>query len=308
MARANFFSKFAKKAMIQSMTGYGRSTATLAGRKALVEIKVLNSKQLDLNLKIPASIRDKELEIRTRVAQRLERGKADLSITLESSGEVLPVKINRLLAKGYYKELTSLTDELGAPPPADILSQVLRMPDVMETGRDELASADWESISNAIDHAMEQMIIFRQQEGKILQDDILIHIERISSLHEKIGKLEGNRIIAVKERLNREFSRYLEDSANPVPDQNRFEQELIYYLEKLDITEEKVRLEKHCSFFLNTLNEAESQGKKLGFITQEMGREINTIGSKANDAEIQRLVVEMKDELEKIKEQLGNIL
>jgi uncharacterized protein (TIGR00255 family) len=308
MERAFFFSKFAEKPMILSMTGYGRSTATLAGRKALIEIKVLNSKQLDLNLKIPATLRDKEMELRARAGQRIERGKADLSISLESSGEAPPVSVNRSLAKGYFSELSALTAELGAPMPPDILSQVLRMPDVMETGRDELTAADWESISKAFDAAMEQMFSFRREEGKILQDDILIHLEKISLLREKIGELEGDRLMAVKERLNREFYRYLGDSANPAPDQNRFEQELIYYLEKLDITEEMVRLEKHCSYFLNTLNETESQGKKLGFITQEMGREINTIGSKANDAEIQRLVVEMKDELEKIKEQLGNIL
>jgi uncharacterized protein (TIGR00255 family) len=294
--------------MIKSMTGYGKAVLDITGRKLTVEIKTLNSKQLDLNLKIPGYFRDKEWEVRARLTQRFERGKIDFFIGTEVTGEMLSYSINHALAKKYHEELKALSQELLEEHPAELLSLVVRMPDVMQTSRDELNEHDWESISVAIEEAVSQADTFRINEGKVLEEDMMNRVHTILQLLEAVEPYEKRRIIDLRERLLRDFSKYAGDFNGSAPDQNRFEQELIYYLEKLDITEEKVRLEKHCRYFLDTLNETGSQGKKLGFVTQEMGREINTIGSKASDAEIQKIVVQMKDELEKIKEQLGNIL
>ncbi|MEI6681860.1 MAG: YicC/YloC family endoribonuclease [Bacteroidota bacterium] len=294
--------------MIKSMTGYGKSTLDITGRKLTIEIKTLNSKQLDLNLKIPGYFREKEWEVRTLLTQKLERGKVDFYISTEVTGEMLSYSINHSLAKKYHEELKSLSDALEEQYPADMLSLVVRMPDVMQTSRDEMNEHDWESIVPAIREALAQVDEFRQDEGRILEDDMLRRVHSILQLLELIEPFEKNRMAEIRDRLLRDFAKYKGDFNGAAPDQNRFEQELIYYLEKLDITEEKVRLLKHCEYFLETLHEAGAQGKKLGFVTQEMGREINTIGSKASDAEIQKIVVRMKDELEKIKEQLGNIL
>ncbi len=290
------------------MTGYGKSVLDITGRKLTIEIKTLNSKQLDLNIKIPGYFREKEWEVRGILTQRFERGKIDFYIGTEVTGEMLNYSINKSLAKKYHEELHSLANELQGERPGELLSMVLKMPDVMQTSRDELSEHDWESISVAIDDAVTQADIFRMDEGKVLEDDMKGRIRKILQLLEEIEPFETRRIIDMRERLLRDFAKYSGDFNGSAPDQNRFEQELIYYLEKLDITEEKVRLQKHCQYFLATLQEEVSQGKKLGFVTQELGREINTIGSKANDAEIQKIVVQMKDELEKIKEQLGNIL
>jgi uncharacterized protein (TIGR00255 family) len=294
--------------MIQSMTGYGKASVATPGYNLTVEIKALNSKQLDLNLKLPSFLREKEMELRNLVSQRLERGKVDLLITTEATGENSGNFINRAIFRQYYQELTTVAAELGVSSPPDIMSIVIRMPDVMITGKDETLPADPELLLNCFDEALLQVVAFRQQEGKTLEDDMLQRVHAILQLLDQIAPHEKQRVTSVRERMIREFARYSEEGSGPVADQNRFEQELIYYLEKLDFTEEKVRLWKHCGYFLETLKESGNQGKKLGFVTQEMGREINTIGSKANDADIQRLVVQMKDELEKIKEQLGNIL
>jgi uncharacterized protein (TIGR00255 family) len=294
--------------MIKSMTGYGKSVLDITGRKLTIEIKTLNSKQLDLNLKIPGYFREKEWEVRGKLTQRFERGKIDFYIGTEVTGEMLSYSINRPLAKKYHEELKKLAIELHEECPAEMLSMVLKMPDVMQTSRDELSEHDWDSISCAIDDATAQTDAFRINEGKVLEQDMINRVNSILQLLDSIDPFEKRRIIDLRERLLRDFSKHTSDFTGSLPDQNRFEQELIYYLEKLDITEEKVRLRKHCLYFLDTLQEAVSQGKKLGFVTQEMGREINTIGSKASDAEIQMIVVQMKDELEKIKEQLGNIL
>ena len=290
------------------MTGYGKATIEITGRKLTIEIKTLNSKQLDLNLKIPGYFREKEWEVRTFLTQKLERGKIDFYIGTEVTGEMLSYSINHSLAKKYHEELKSLSQELNEECPADMLSLVVKMPDVMQTSRDEMNENDWEFISAAVTEAVAQVDEFRINEGKILEDDMLKRVHSIMQLLDSIEPYEINRIKELRERLLRDFSKYKGDFNGSAPDQNRFEQELIYYLEKLDITEEKVRLLKHCQYFLETLHESVSQGKKLGFVTQEMGREINTIGSKANDSEIQKIVVQMKDELEKVKEQLGNIL
>ena len=294
--------------MIKSMTGYGKAAIEITGRKLTIEIKTLNSKQLDLNLKIPGYFREKEWEVRTLLTQKLERGKIDFYIGTEVTGEMLSYSINHSLAKKYHEELKMLSLELNEECPADMLSLVVKMPDVMQTSRDEMNENDWEFISGAVSEAVAQVDEFRISEGRILEDDMLKRVHSIMQLLDSIQPYEINRIKELRERLLRDFSNYKGDFNGSAPDQNRFEQELIYYLEKLDITEEKVRLQKHCQYFLETLHESVSQGKKLGFVTQEMGREINTIGSKANDSEIQKIVVQMKDELEKIKEQLGNIL
>ncbi|MCX6267324.1 MAG: YicC family protein [Bacteroidetes bacterium] len=294
--------------MIKSMTGYGKAVLDITGRKLTIEIKTLNSKQLDLNLKIPGYFRDKEWEVRGLLTQRFERGKIDFYIGTEVTGEMLSYSINRSLAKKYHEELKTLARELMETSTEELLSIVLKMPDVMQTSRDELSDHDWISISGAIDDAMSQTDSFRINEGKVLEEDMTNRVNSILQLLQAIEPYEKKRIIDLRERLLRDFSKYTGDFNGSAPDQNRFEQELIYYLEKLDITEEKVRLLKHCHYFLETMKETASQGKKLGFVTQEMGREINTIGSKANDAEMQKIVVQMKDELEKIKEQLGNIL
>jgi uncharacterized protein (TIGR00255 family) len=221
---------------------------------------------------------------------------------------MLSYSINHALAKKYYDELKALSKELHEKCPADMLSMVIKMPDVMQTSRDEMSEGDWDVISGAIAEAIGQADDFRINEGKALEDDMLKRVHSILQLLDSILPFEKNRINELRERLLRDFAKYSGDFNGSAPDQNRFEQEIIYYLEKLDITEEKVRLLKHCQYFLETLQDHGSQGKKLGFVTQEMGREINTMGSKASDAEIQKIVVQMKDELEKIREQLGNIL
>jgi uncharacterized protein (TIGR00255 family) len=294
--------------MIKSMTGYGKSVVDITGRRLTVEIKTLNSKQFDLNLKIPGYFREKEWEVRALLSQRFERGKIDFYIGTEVTGEMLNYSINHSLAKKYHEELKALSAEIHEKCPADMLSLVIKMPDVMQTSRDEMNEEDWTFISGAIVEAVGQVDDFRVNEGKVLEDDMLKRVHSILQLLDSILPFEKNRIYELRERLLRDFAKFSGDFNGSAPDQNRFEQEIIYYLEKLDITEEKVRLLKHCQYFLETLQDLGSQGKKLGFVTQEMGREINTIGSKASDAEIQKIVVQMKDELEKIKEQLGNIL
>ena len=290
------------------MTGYGKAVLDITGRKLTIEIKTLNSKQLDLNLKIPGYFREKEWEVRAMLTRQFERGKIDFLIGTEITGEMLSYSINHSLAKKYHEEIRNLARELQETPSADILSLVLKMPDVMLTSRDELSEHDWLSIAGAIEDAIAQADLFRINEGNVLAGDMMSRVQGILRLLEAIEPHENRRITELRERMLRDFSKYSGDYGGTVPDQNRFEQELIYYIEKFDITEEMVRLMKHCQYFQETLHEESSQGKKLGFVTQEMGREINTIGSKANDAAIQKIVVQMKDELEKIKEQLGNIL
>ncbi len=294
--------------MIKSMTGYGKTAVDITGRRLTIEIKTLNSKQLDINLKIPGYFREKEWEVRTLLTQRLERGKIDFYIGTEVTGEMLSYSINHELAKKYAEELKALSSELHLESTPDLLSLVVKMPEVMQTSRDEMNEDDWTVISAAIADAIGQADEFRIHEGKVLEEDMLKRVHSILQLLDAILPFETNRIHELRERLLKDFSKYSGDFNGSAPDQNRFEQEIIYYLEKLDITEEKVRLLKHCQYFLETLQDAGGQGKKLGFVTQEMGREINTIGSKASDAEIQKIVVRMKDEQEKIKEQLGNIL
>ena len=295
--------------MIASMTGYGKAEAILPGLKLTIEIKSLNSKQTDISLKLPSVYRPREPEIRNFLIQQLERGKIDLFANAEVTGDLSTVSINKPLALHYYRELKDLQEEMMEHSDDDLLPVIMRMPDIIQTGREEISESDWDTVKQAIDKAVMQVRTFRNDEGNVLEKDLLARLKIIQNLLISIEPFEKQRTQSIRERIHKELMNLTGSDGNPLPvDQNRFEQELIFYLEKLDITEEKVRLGKHCTYFLETIREEASQGKKLGFIVQEMGREINTIGSKANNAEIQRIVVQMKDELEKIKEQLLNIL
>jgi len=294
--------------MIKSMTGYGKAVAEIGDRKLSIEMKSLNSKQLDLALKLPSMFRDKEVEVRNLISQKLERGKVDVFISTEFTGESSGVSINLELAKKYNAELKALQLELKEDCPEGLLPLILKMPDVIQSAKDEPNEKDWVLLRAGIEHALVQVEEFRSGEGSILGDDLKKRIALILGYLLEVDPFELQRINNIRDKMIRDFSNYKSDFNGSAPDQNRFEQEMIYYLERLDITEEKIRLKKHCDYFLDTMDEGTSQGKKLGFITQEIGREINTLGSKANQADIQKIVVQMKDELEKIKEQLMNIL
>jgi len=294
--------------MIKSMTGYGKAVAEFGDRRLTIELKSLNSKQLDLALKLPAMFREKELEVRNLISQKLDRGKVDLFINTEITGNSAGISINRELAKKYQAELRDLLHEMKEDCPGGLLPLILKMPEVLQSAKEELNENDWLLVRAGIEHALALTDEFRTHEGMILDEDLRKRIRLILQYLIEVEPFEQQRISDIREKMIRDFSVYKGDFNGSAPDQNRFEQEFIYYLERLDITEEKTRLKKHCDYFLDTLDEEISQGKKLGFISQEIGREINTLGSKANQADIQKLVVRMKDELEKIKEQLMNIL
>jgi len=286
------------------MTGYGKAVAKLNGKSVTLEIRSLNSKQLDLNLRLHPALRDNEPDIRSVVTRMLERGKVELTGNIDFTGTDLPAAINRPVAISYYNELSSLARELGASE-ENLLSVVMKMPEVTRLSKEEINGEDWGSIFTALNEALQQLDEFRKHEGELLEKDFILRIETIQSLLAGVEPFELNRNKQLREKLRNSFADFIENNNF---DANRFEQEIIYYLEKLDITEEKVRLAKHCKYFLETLDEDAANGRKLSFVSQEIGREINTMGSKANDADIQKLVVRMKDELEKIKEQLANIL
>lgn len=295
--------------MIKSMTGFGKVVCELSGRKVTIEMKSLNSKQFDLNLKLPGTLREREIELRNSLSQKLERGKIDVLATSESNSESLKYAINRPLAKVYQDQLKELQVDLGEEDYPGLLPIILKLPDVIQSGKEELLPDDLTRIVDAIYESADLLDQFRIKEGEVLGLDIKQRIKLILYLLNLIEPFEKERTNAIREKLRKELKNLAELSATGGKiDENRFEQELIFYFERLDITEEKVRLKKHCDFFLDTMEHESSQGKKLGFISQEIGREINTIGSKANDASIQKIVVQMKDELEKIKEQLLNIL
>lgn len=287
--------------MIKSMTGFGKATISLKGKSISVEIRSLNSKQLDMSLRMPGIFRDKENDLRGIILKELERGKIDLSVYIENEKNIGTTFINRKLAKAYFAELKSLARDLKTPQDG-LLEMVLGMPEVVKPERSEFEPYEWPEIKAAIEKAVKEINRFRRDEGKSLQKELEKRVQFIHRNLRDISTLDENRILAMRKKIRAAIS----DLKTQV-DENRFEQELIFYLEKLDITEEKVRLKTHCEYFLKTMKE-ESSGRKLNFISQEMGREINTIGSKANDAGMQKLVVEMKDELEKIKEQLNNVL
>jgi len=291
--------------MIKSMTGFGKATRSYGNKTLSVEIRSVNSKQFDLYLKLPNGYKEKELDIRQLLAQHIERGKVECTITLEENIQAASLKLNAAVIKDYFNQIGSIARELNIELTDRILGTVLRLPDAMSAEDESLTPEEWEMIVSAISAAVEAFDEFRTQEGQNLANDMLSRVHLIQQYLSEIEPFEKERIERIRTRIRTSLA---EVFPNNNIDSNRFEQELIYYMEKLDITEEKVRLQNHCNYFVQTLHEPASNGKKLGFIAQEMGREINTIGSKANDANIQRLVVMMKDELEKIKEQLGNIL
>ncbi len=290
--------------MIQSMTGFGKAIKELSEKKVTIEIKSLNSKQLDLNTRIPGIYREKEMEIRTEVLQKLERGKVDLSIFVENIGRNSSTQINRPVFENYYQQIREIADNMGINLPSDWFSVLLRLPDATKTEISELDENEWNAVHETFYEALKQLIQFRKQEGEMLQKLFEQKIQNISVLLDSIAAYEAGRIERVKEKI----LEALQKNEITSFDNNRFEQELIYYIEKLDVNEEKSRLKNHLDYFLDTMKNGKGQGKKLGFIVQEMGREINTLGSKSNHAEMQQLVVQMKDELEQIKEQVLNVL
>ena len=286
--------------MIQSMTGFGKATLQLPTKKITVEVKSLNSKGLDLNTRMPSVYREMELGLRNEIALKLERGKIDFSIFIEITGEQTSSKINAPIVKAYIKQMQ---DVIPNADETELMKMAVRMPDALKTERDEIDENDWAAIQKVIKEALDNIGNFRQDEGKSLEKEFQLRVGNIRQYMNDALALDPERVQAIKDRLQTAIS---ELKVNV--DENRFEQELIYYLEKLDITEEKVRLTNHLDYFLETINGNEANGRKLGFITQEMGREINTMGSKSNHAQMQKLVVMMKDELEKIKEQVLNVL
>lgn len=287
------------------MTGFGKAVLEIPGKKITVEVRSLNSKQLDLNLRMPYVYKEKELELRSEISKQIERGKVDLSVYTESTQEVLPVAINKKLVKTYYKELKSLSEELNEEN-QNLMALILKMPDVMKAEREvvELDEEEWTQVKLVVNKAIEAFQKFRSDEGKTLAIEFNSRIGIIYELLAEVMSNDAIRVETIRTRIKNNIAELVEKEKI---DENRFEQELIYYIEKLDITEEKLRLKTHLDYFIQTMQEP-GCGRKLGFISQEIGREINTIGSKANDATIQKMVVQMKDELEKIKEQMLNVL
>jgi uncharacterized protein (TIGR00255 family) len=285
------------------MTGFGRSSVQLNSSKVNIEIKSVNSKQLDLNFRLNNLIRDKESDLRALIAELAERGKIDIAIFFENSSVVNDKIINEELLKSYYKQLAKLDKELKSNS-SNLLELALKMPNVFDSKSEELNDKDWKLILKAFKSALDLFVKHRMEEGKSLEKDLMNRITSIEQLLKKVEGADKNRLPQIKARLQKKLDEQIDKKQI---DNNRFEQELIYFLERNDITEEKVRLKTHLDYFIKTCKE-KAPGRKLGFITQEIGREINTVGSKANDAEIQKLVVQMKDELEKIKEQLNNVL
>ena len=282
------------------MTGFGKATMQLPNKKITVEVKSLNSKNLDLNVRLPQAFREKELELRNVIAKDLERGKVDFSIFSEVTAEETSSKINAPIVLSYIEQMKNIIPDADA---TELMKMAVRMPDSLKVERQEIDENEWESIQTAITEALQYINEFRRQEGAKLEIEFRNRIENIRNFMNQAIALDPERIAIVKERLRNNL---IELQANV--DENRFEQEIIYYLEKLDITEEKVRLTNHLDYFIETIEGSEANGRKLGFISQEMGREINTMGSKSNHSEMQKLVVQMKDELEKIKEQVLNVL
>lgn len=285
--------------MIQSMTGYGKTVLQLPTKKISIELKSLNSKNLDLNARMPSMYREKELAIRKLMASKLVRGKIDFSLYVEITGEETSTKVNEVVVKKYMEQLKNVVNS----DETELLKMAIKMPDALNTERDEIDETEWESIQTEINSTLDKIQTYRLEEGKALENDFVLRISNIDNLLKQVIAIDPERIDGVRARLEKGISEIKERV-----DENRFEQELVYYIEKFDITEEKVRLTNHIDYFMKSLNSAESNGKKLGFIGQEIGREINTIGSKANYAPMQKLVVQMKDELEKVKEQLLNVL
>ena len=285
------------------MTGFGRATLVLPKKKITVEVKSLNSKQVDINTRIPSFYKEKELEVRSLLTNTLRRGKIELAIFVENTGTDSQHKINKELVSSYMNTLKEVG--LADVSSSALLTTAMRLPDAMKVEREEIDKDEWKAVMNVVKEAVAALVDYRQSEGLSLEKDIKHQIATIDSLHNEVPKYEQERIITIKERISSKLTDVLQSVDF---DRDRLEQEMIYFIEKLDVSEEKVRLKNHCEYFIETMNTGDFNGKKLGFISQELGREINTMGSKANHTEIQKLVVEMKDALEKIKEQVLNVL
>lgn len=291
--------------MIQSMTGYGKATAEVGNRKVIVEIKSLNSKAMDISTKIIPAYRDKELDIRSRITAALERGKVDFALYIDAAAATGAQTINAAVFNSYLQQIESLALKTEYRVPDDIISTVLRMPEVLSSNQqEEVSEEEWQTVSKAVDQAINALVEYRKVEGAALEKKFREKISNISALLASVEPYEKERVNKIKERMRASMI----DAVGKNYDENRFEQEMIFYIEKLDISEEKQRLSNHLDYFIKTLEEGHGQGKKLGFIAQEMGREINTLGSKSNQAEMQNIVVRMKDELEQIKEQVLNVM
>lgn len=290
--------------MIKSMTGFGKSATSINQKKISIEIRSLNSKQADISVRIPAVYKEKELELRAKINQHLERGKIEYNLYVEQTAATPNYQLNKALFKNYYNELKSISDEFGEQ--SDLIKIVTGMPDVFQKEEKQaMDESEWDTIVELTTKALQDIDAYRTDEGKTLQKEMELRINNIQQLLNKVELYEKERIITVRERITAHLEEIV--SGNQI-DKDRLEQELIFYIEKFDVSEEKQRLQSHLDYFMDTMNDKDSQGKKLGFISQEMGREINTLGSKANHSELQKIVVEMKDELEKIKEQILNIL
>ena len=286
------------------MTGFGKVTAELPSKKVTVEIKALNSKQLDLSTRIPSIYKDKEMELRSLLLQSLERGKVEFNIFIEYIGKDTPTQINLAAVENYYNQIKEIAEKLNISVPNDWFQTLLRMPDAIKSETVEPDESEWEVVLETVKDAIKHLCDFRIQEGAMLQKLFEQKIANIATLLKEVEKYEGERIEKIKARIMDNLQKIAEKDY----DKNRFEQEMIYYIEKLDVNEEKNRLVNHLKYFISTMESGHGQGKKLGFIAQEMGREINTLGSKSNHAEMQKIVVQMKDELEQIKEQVLNVL
>ncbi|MFT4662534.1 MAG: hypothetical protein ACI8XB_002824 [Patiriisocius sp.] len=297
------FSHAKSENMIKSMTGYGKASGAIENLNTIVEIRSLNSKSLDLSLRVPSNFKAYEMDIRTMVNDKLERGKVEISIN-RTDGNSNKSTINRPLVISYFEELTALEKELGTDI-KDKLSLVLGMPDALLTEKIEADKAEWNALKSLIGDALDAIDNYRISEGDMLKKDLLTNIENIAKLKDQVQPIADNRVDKIKERIRKNLKTNLEDIA---VDENRFEQELIYYIEKMDVNEELIRLQGNIDYFMECINTDISEGKKLRFISQELGREINTLGAKSYDADMQKMVVMMKDELEKIKEQLLNVL
>jgi len=289
--------------MILSMTGYGRAETEFYKKKISVEIKSLNSKQFDLNLRIPSIYRNKEVDIRNTLFQTIERGKVDIAILIDSSDKLISGKINRSVIESYCEEIKEIAQAMKINEPVDWFSVLLRLPETIKTETTELDEEEWKVVMQTIDEALKAFVQFRIQEGNMLKKVFIENINNISILLKEIEKYESERIEKTKVRIQESFRKL-----RIMHDENRLEQEMIYYIERLDISEEKARMANHLDYFSKTMTEEKSQGRKLGFIVQEIGREINTLGSKSNHADMQKIVVQMKDELEQVKEQILNVL
>ena len=291
--------------MIQSMTGYGKATTETGNRKVIVEIKSLNSKAMDISTKIIPAYRDKELDIRSRITAALERGKVDFALYIDAAATSGAQASNTAVFNSYLKQIEAIAEETHYDVPDDIIATILRMPEVLSTNQqEEVSDEEWQAVSAAVDQAINALVDYRKAEGVALEKKFREKIANISALLASVEPYEKERVAKIKERMRTNMI----DAVGKNYDENRFEQEMIFYIEKLDISEEKQRLTNHLDYFIKTLEEGHGQGKKLGFIAQEMGREINTLGSKSNQAEMQNIVVRMKDELEQIKEQVLNVM